>query len=173
MRLAPSRVALFALLHRVVGPAVPLKIIGAIANGEDVIDTSTRRMGIAPPTALAETTPYCSLASPCWLGAKEKLEGLDGGTQLATIDSIKLLRYYTSGKGTEAMCPADEKQSNNVAHFKRGYDNLISDSLLFALWMVDPWSHAFWYSRDGRIYIVPPQARACVHALGRIDATSA
>ena len=150
---------LLALLRCVIGPAVPAPLTAAIVNGQNFRDSSTRIIGIAPLAAVAAETSHCSSASPCWLCASEKIEVLDGGAQLASIDSIKLLGYYTSGKGSESMCPADESQKNKVAHDERKLKGLISDSLLFALWMVDPWSHAFWFVREGRIHIIesPPE----------------
>ena len=98
---------LLALLRCVIGPAVPAPLTAAIVNGQNFRDSSTRIIGIAPLAAVAAETSHCSSASPCWLCASEKIEVLDGGAQLASIDSIKLLGYYTSGKGSESMCPAN------------------------------------------------------------------
>ena len=110
---------LLALLRCVIGPAVPAPLTAAIVNGQNFRDSSTRIIGIAPLAAVAAETSHCSSASPCWLCASEKIEVLDGGAQLASIDSIKLLGYYTSGKGSESMCPADASQKNKVAHDER------------------------------------------------------
>ena len=107
---------LLALLRCVIGPAVPAPLTAAIVNGQNFRDSSTRIIGIAPLAAVAAETSHCSSASPCWLCASEKIEVLDGGAQLASIDSIKLLGYYTSGKGSESMCPADESQEMLLSH---------------------------------------------------------
>ena len=107
---------LLALLRCVIGPAVPAPLTAAIVNGQNFRDSSTRIIGIAPLAAVAADTSHCSSASPCWLCASEKIEVLDGGAQLASIDSIKLLGYYTSGKGSESMCPADESQEMLLSH---------------------------------------------------------
>jgi hypothetical protein len=107
---------LLALLRCVIGPAVPAPLTAAIVNGQNFRDSSTRIIGIAPLAAVAADTSHCSSASPCWLCPSEKIEVLDGGAQLASIDSIKLLGYYTSGKGSESMCPADESQEMLLSH---------------------------------------------------------
>ena len=107
---------LLALLRCVIGPAVPAPLTAAIVNGQNFRDSSTRIIGIAPLAAVAAETSHCSSASPCWLCPSEKIEVLDGGAQLASIDSIKLLGYYTSGKGSESMCPADESQEMLLSH---------------------------------------------------------
>ena len=144
----------FASLSCINAPCATPVIIAAIEHGEDLVETSSRIVGRAPLAALSEEV--CSNESPCWIVCKEPVTGLEGGMNPRSIDAIKTIGYFTSGKGSDSMCPAAEGQSNKVQHAKRAYVNLPTDSLLFALWMIDPSCYIFYYISERRIHSFRP-----------------
>ena len=89
--------------------------------------------------------------SPRWIVADERLTMPNAP---ASIDSGKIIKSFTKGPGWIDAVPAAPGQTSVTMH--REYTRLFSDELLFACWVLDPDSYAFYFVAGLSIVVVPP-----------------
>ena len=141
----------------------PAKLRSAISTGTALLDFSNC-LDLAPP-ALLIPDDHCSESSPCWIATTTRL-AMAGAP--ASVESNALLKTYgVNGKGGPLALPPDRVEKSLVY---QNYPDLISDSILFVLWMIDPESYDFYYVREGRIIVVRP---ASVASANRVPFSSA
>ena len=143
--------ALALVAGGVYGPKVTAGIAASISDGLRIKD-GTDVLDIVPLAALAAREQnFCSRESPCWMAAAGSLaSGL-----FASVKSNAILRRYAGGK-SEGSCPPADGQRTVVQHPDYSATSLVTDSLLFALWMVDPTSYFFYYIADGKVECLDP-----------------
>jgi len=141
--------ALLLLVGIAVAPQAPAAITSAITEGVALVYFNWKLDVVQPP--LVSPADHCSSESPCWLSTSAALTVANAPK---SSESHKLLVRYTAGKGGSGACPEAEGQDRRIVNHDQS--SLITDALLFVLWMIDPACYDFYYVRDQQVVVVHP-----------------
>ena len=154
-----TRSVLLMIPKLVVAPAPTEAIREAIRVGRK-LEQSGQIIDIVDSDMVHER--YGTSEQPSWAlvagSAKAAIHG-GGGRQLASVDSLKLLRRQSFGVSTTNQNPAALR-------------GLLAVPLLEGLFAVDPTSYAFAYALDGKFAFVPTPLRLEAHRVPKSADTS-
>lgn len=143
------------LLHRGARGAEPTPvIIRAIAEALELRSGSSSGVRILDVVQCSLVIPEsrCSAAAPYWLSAKTQLAFANAPL---SVKSNLVISFFSGGDAGPQACSTADSQSDNFLDTSNGV-YLLTKSILFVLWMVDPTCYDFYYIREGRVVVVPP-----------------
>ena len=136
-----------------------------VSGGLRVSPRPSEHLDLLPPSLLQPPYPPW-ISSPWWIAATEKLTMTNAPS---SVLSGKIISSFTklSGRAGPLVCPEATGQSSSTAR-SSAPTTVLLDTLLFALWMIDPESFAFYYVTDDQWIAVVPPVTATDPAISRL-----